>query len=37
MGALLDDYDLYPEEVLGEIARTIGFGQKFDEILDLSG
>ena len=37
MGALLDDYDLYPEEVLSEIARTIGFGQKFDEILDLSG
>lgn len=37
MGALLDDYDLYPEEVLGEIARTIGFGQKFDEILDISG
>lgn len=37
MGALLDDYDLYPEEVLSEIARTIGFGQKFDEILDISG
>lgn len=37
MGALLDDYDLYPEEVLSEIARTVGFGQKFDEILDISG
>lgn len=37
MGALLDDYDLYPEEVLSEIARSIGFGQKFDEILDISG
>jgi putative tRNA adenosine deaminase-associated protein len=36
MGALLDDYDLYPEEVLGEVARRIGFGDKFDEILDLS-
>jgi putative tRNA adenosine deaminase-associated protein len=35
MGALLDDYDLYPEELLGEIARGIGFGDKFDEILDL--
>ena len=36
MGALLDDYDLYPEEVLSEIARKIGFGDKFDEIVDLS-
>lgn len=36
MGALLDDYDLYPEEVLSEIARRIGFGDKFDEIVDLS-
>jgi putative tRNA adenosine deaminase-associated protein len=36
MGALLDDYDLYPEEVLSEIARGIGFGEKFDEIVDLS-
>ncbi|WP_457113148.1 tRNA adenosine deaminase-associated protein [Marmoricola sp. URHA0025 HA25] len=35
MGALLDDYDLYPEELLGEIARGIGCGEKFDEILDL--
>ena len=35
MGALLDDYDLYPEELLGEIARGVGFGDKFDEILDL--
>jgi putative tRNA adenosine deaminase-associated protein len=36
MGALLDDYDLYPEEVLSEVARQIGFGDKFDEIVDLS-
>lgn len=36
MGALLDDYDLYPEEVLSEVARSIGFGEKFDEILDLT-
>ena len=35
MGALLDDYDLYPEELLGETARGVGFGDKFDEILDL--
>ena len=36
MGALLDDYDLYPEEVLSEVARRIGFGDKFDEIVDLA-
>jgi putative tRNA adenosine deaminase-associated protein len=36
MGALLDDYDLYPEEVLSEVARQIGFGDKFDEIVELS-
>lgn len=36
MGALLDDYDLYPEELLGEVASRIGFGDKFDEIVDLA-
>jgi putative tRNA adenosine deaminase-associated protein len=36
MGALLDDYDLYPEEVLSEIAGQIGFGDKFDDIVDLA-
>jgi putative tRNA adenosine deaminase-associated protein len=36
MGALLDDYDLYPEELLSEIARQIGFGDKFDEVVDLA-
>ena len=28
MGALLDDYDLYPEEILSEIARRAGFGRE---------
>jgi putative tRNA adenosine deaminase-associated protein len=36
MGALLDDYDLYPEELLGEVASRIGFGDKFDEIVDVA-
>lgn len=36
MGALLDDLDLYPDEVLGEIAGSLGFGEKFDELADLS-
>jgi hypothetical protein len=37
MGALLDDYDLYPDEVLSEIARRLGFGDRFDDIADLTG
>ncbi len=36
MGALLDDLDLYPDEVLGEIATKLGFGDKFDELTDLT-
>ncbi len=36
MGALLDDYDLYPEEVLSEVAGQVGFGDKFDDIVDIS-
>ena len=36
MGALLDDYDLYPDEVLSEVAGRIGFGEKFDELVDIS-
>ena len=36
MGALLDDFELYPEEVLSEVAGGIGFGEKFDEIVDLA-
>jgi putative tRNA adenosine deaminase-associated protein len=37
MGALLDDYDLYPDEVLGEIAERLGFGERFDDLAGLSG
>ena len=36
MAALLDDFELYPEEVLSEVAGGIGFGEKFDEIVDLA-
>src|SRR6188768_866145 len=31
MGALLDDYDLYPEEILSDVADNVGFGTKLDE------
>lgn len=33
MGALLDDYDLYPDEILGHVAVRLGFGSVFDKIL----
>ena len=36
MGALLDDYDLNTEEEQSPDARRIGFGDKFDEIVDLA-
>jgi putative tRNA adenosine deaminase-associated protein len=35
LGALCDEEDLYPDEVLGDIARRVGFGREFDEALDL--
>ena len=31
MGALLDDFDLYPDEMLSDIAGRLGFGQLFDD------
>ena len=33
MGALLDDFELYPDEMLGDIARRLGFGALFDEAV----
>ncbi len=36
MGALLDDYDLYPEEILSDVADNVGFGSKLDELLGSS-
>jgi putative tRNA adenosine deaminase-associated protein len=35
MGALLDDEELYPEEILSEVASQVGFGSKFDELVGL--
>jgi putative tRNA adenosine deaminase-associated protein len=35
LGALVDDYDLYPDEMLGDIAARIGFGQLFDEVVGV--
>ena len=35
MGALLDDYELYPDEMLGDIASRLGFGRLYDEIVGV--
>lgn len=34
MGAMCDDPDLYPDELLEDIAQQIGFGQDFKTIVD---
>ena len=34
MGELLDDLDLYPEDLLAEIASQAGFGDQFDDYVD---
>jgi putative tRNA adenosine deaminase-associated protein len=36
MGVLLDDFDLYPDEMLSDVARRIGFGALFDEAVGLT-
>ena len=36
LGELLDDLDLYPEEILSEVATRAGFGAKFDDVAGLS-
>ena len=36
MGVLLDDVDLYPDEMLSDVARRLGFGALFDEAVGLT-
>lgn len=36
MGVLLDDVDLYPDEMLSDIARKLGFGELFDDAVGLT-
>ncbi len=36
MAVLLDDVDLYPDEMLSDVARRLGFGQLFDEAVGLA-
>jgi len=37
LGALCDDVDLYPEEMLEEIADALGFGNQFHEAIEAVG
>src|SRR5215207_8616437 len=37
LGALIDDVDLYPEEMLEEIAEGLGFGDQFREAIEAIG
>jgi putative tRNA adenosine deaminase-associated protein len=36
MGALLDDFELYPDEMLGDIASRLGFGRQYDELVGVT-
>jgi putative tRNA adenosine deaminase-associated protein len=36
MAVLMDDVDLYPDEMLSEVARRLGFGPLFDEAVGLT-
>lgn len=36
MGALIDDYELYPDEMLGDIAGKLGFGGLYDEVVGVT-
>ena len=36
MGVLLDDYDLYPDEMLSDVAGRLGFGPAFDDMVGLT-
>lgn len=36
LSTLLDDVDLYPDDVLSDIARRLGFGDLFDDAVGLA-
>ncbi|MDP3967448.1 MAG: tRNA adenosine deaminase-associated protein [Nocardioides sp.] len=36
LSALLDDDDLYPDEMLSTIAEKLGFGPRFDDLVGLT-
>ena len=36
LAVLLDDEDLYPDEMLSDVARQLGFGPLFDDAIGLT-
>ncbi len=36
LAVVLDDYDLYPDEMLSDVARSLGFGPLFDDTVGLT-
>jgi putative tRNA adenosine deaminase-associated protein len=34
VASVCDDIDLYPEEMLGELATRMGFGEQYEDVLD---
>ena len=36
LGVLLDDPDLYPDEILSDVANRLGFGELFDDIVGFA-
>ena len=36
LGVLLDDEELFPDEVLSDVARGLGFGELFDDAVGLT-
>lgn len=36
LGVLIDDVDLYPDELLSDVARRLGFGELFDETVGFT-
>jgi putative tRNA adenosine deaminase-associated protein len=36
LGSLLDDPDLYPDEILSDVASQLGFGELFDDVVGFA-
>jgi putative tRNA adenosine deaminase-associated protein len=36
LGVLLDDPDLYPDEILSDVANRLGFGELFDDVVGFA-
>lgn len=36
LGVLIDDMELYPDEVLSDVAGRLGFGAAFDDLVGLT-